>query len=153
MPAATSIRMATEMAALGTAIEATTGRETTEFGVSCLSGAVEAAAALLAETVLDPVFPEDEVERERKVILHELEMLLDDPEETAWDAALGVALPGQALGRPTVGTAKSVAAITREDLVGWWSGRLPSGPHGLWPSAAASIRIGCYASPGGCSGG
>ncbi len=113
--------MARAAATLGTAIEATTGRETTEFEVSCLAGAVEAAAALLAEVVVDPAFPEDEIERERTVILQELDLLEDNPEEMAWDAALGVALPGQALGRPTIGTAKSVAAISREDLAGWWA--------------------------------
>jgi len=113
--------MSRDTAALGTTIDATTGRESTEYGVSCLSVAVEAAAELLAETVCEPVFPEDEIERERRVVLHELELLDDDPEEIVWNAALGIALPGQALGRPIIGTAKTIAQLSREDIVAWWA--------------------------------
>jgi predicted Zn-dependent peptidase len=105
---------------LGSMINASTGFERTNYHLTCLGGDAVRALPLLAEIVTDSVFPETAMETERGVVVEEINMYADQPDSVAWELACASALPGQALGRPIVGTAETVRAITRGQMADYY---------------------------------
>jgi predicted Zn-dependent peptidase len=71
----------------------------------------------LAEVLTGSVFPEDEVERDRSVVLQEIDQYADEPEAVLGDALHALLYPDQPLGRPILGTAAHVAGFTRQHLL------------------------------------
>lgn len=83
-----------------------------------MSRHIDAAFALLKLAVNQPRFDTDAIERVRAQMLAGLRHEANDPDALAGKAWREMAFPGHAYGRPARGTQDSVAAITREDLVG-----------------------------------
>ncbi len=75
------------------------------------------AAALLREALTAPRFDADAVERVRDQVLSVMAWDAEDPGIIAWETAAAAAFPGHPYGAPDYGTAGSVAALTRDDLV------------------------------------
>lgn len=71
---------------------------------------------ILSDMVLNPLLPQDEVEKERTVILEELKMYRDLPQSYVFDLLDELLWPNQSLGMNIIGTADSIGAISREDL-------------------------------------
>ena len=109
-----------ESADIGGMMNAGTGLETTSYYLGCLSEYRDQALDLLADIVMNPIFPESELEKERGVIIQELKMYEDHPDSVAYEAAIKAALPGQALGRPIIGTSETIMSVTRDDLVKYY---------------------------------
>ena len=102
---------------LGADLNAYTDKDATCYYLEGLGRHVPQMLDLLADIVLDSTLPPDELERERQVILQECAEYEEDPEQlsfTLLDEALWGPHP---MGRPIVGTARSIAAIEREHLV------------------------------------
>ena len=114
---AASLSMAIERA--GASMNAYTTKDHTVFHVEALAEAEPVAIAALADVVLRPSFPADELERERQVIIQEIDEATDDPESLAQDAIDALAWPRQALGRPILGAPRQVRAVRREDLIAY----------------------------------
>lgn len=112
---AASLSMAIERA--GASMNAYTTKDHTVFHVEALAEAEAVAITALADVVLRPSFPADELARERQVILQEIDEAADDSESLAQDAFDAVAWPKQALGRPILGAPRQVRTIRREDLI------------------------------------
>lgn len=112
---AATLSMAIERA--GASMNAYTTKDHTVFHVEALAQAEAIAIEALADVVLRPSFPEEELNRERRVILQEIDEATDDPESLAQDAFDAVAFPRQAIGRSILGTPRQVRAVSREDLV------------------------------------
>ena len=74
------------------------------------------AVDILADILIESAFDEEELEREKNVILQEIGQALDTPDDIIFDQFQETALPGQPLGRPVLGTAATVEAIGRDDL-------------------------------------
>ncbi len=74
------------------------------------------ALEILADILQNSVFDETELNREREVILQEIAATQDSPDEIAYDLIQDAAFPGQALGRPILGSKASVEAATAADL-------------------------------------
>lgn len=83
-----------------------------------MSRNIDAAFALLKLAVNQPRFDTDAIERVRAQMLAGLRHEANDPDALAGKAWREMAFPGHAYGRPARGTQDSVAAITRDDLVG-----------------------------------
>ena len=100
----------------GGEINAYTTFDRTVYYLTVAREFAEEALELLADAVfcskIDPV----EVEREREVILEEVRRSLDDPGTRAAQKIFARAYDGSEAGRPVIGSAESVAAITREQL-------------------------------------
>ena len=92
------------------------GSNSTAFYARVLKGDDKVALTLLADILLNSAFAEDELEKEREVILQEIAGANDSPEDLAYELLQQTAFPGQALGRPILGTRDSVRAITSRDL-------------------------------------
>ena len=117
---ATATRSAREMAeaieAVGGEINAATSQETTAYVARVLEPDLGLAMEMLADMLVRPKFDPQELERERGVILQEIAGAADQPEDLVFEAAEAAAFPGQALGRPILGTKESVSRIASSDL-------------------------------------
>jgi predicted Zn-dependent peptidase len=101
-------------------LNAYTGREVTAYHAHILADDAPAALEVIADMLRRATLPEDEVERERGVILSEIAMCADTPEDRAADATYATAWGGrQALGAPILGTPATVGAMTRAQVAGY----------------------------------
>ncbi len=112
----TARQHAEEIEAVGGEINAATGVESTGYFARVMGADCDLAIDLIADMLLDPLITEADVERERAVILQEMAADGDEPEDLAHDALQATAFPGQALGRPIIGTRASVSGIMQDGL-------------------------------------
>lgn len=102
---------------VGGDLNAFTDREYVCFHATVLAEHVPLAVGVLAELVLDPTFPEDELERERRVLLQELAMVDETPEERLGDVFFASIWPNNNLGRAILGTKKTIKGFARSAIV------------------------------------
>lgn len=112
-----ALSIATER--VGASMNAYTTKDHTVYHVDALAGAEPIVLDALADVVRRPAFPADELERERGVILQEIDEAADDPESLAQDAFDELAFPRQSLGRPILGSRRHVNQVDREDLIAY----------------------------------
>ena len=112
-----AMQISREIDALGGEMNAFTGRETTTFYVKVLDQHLPQALALLSDLFHHAKFAPKEIEKEKEVILEEVRMVEDDPEDLAQDWHMEQALNGHPLGRPILGRAAVIRGLTRERLV------------------------------------
>lgn len=103
--------------ALGGPLNGFTGREYSCLHLRTLPEKLSLAINLMAELLLKTCYDPDEVEKERRVILQEIERLNASPDEKVHDLFSQTFWPDNALGRPVLGTVESVQKITRDALV------------------------------------
>lgn len=120
----TSRRSGSEMAealeGIGARVSASAGWEGTTLGLSCLAERLPEAMAIIAETVLEPAFPEDEVERARDQQLAQIRQRAMDPGALASDSARERYFASHVpYARAVDGTEASVAAVTRGAMHGY----------------------------------
>ncbi|MFI4989476.1 MAG: M16 family metallopeptidase [Solirubrobacterales bacterium] len=122
--------------AMGAEINAGTDKEATSLYTRVLDRHLERAFEVMGEMVFQPRF--GELETEREVVLEEIAMYEDDPQEKVFDV-LGEAVFGShPLGRAVIGTAQVVGSVTLEQLAAFHASRYR--PHEIVISAAGSIE-------------
>lgn len=109
-------RIAEEIEEVGGDLNAATGLDSTCYFARVLKGDDRVALELLADILLNSAYDREELEKEREVILQEIAGTRDNPEDVAYELMQATAYPGQALGRPILGTAQSVNAIEPDDI-------------------------------------
>lgn len=109
--------------AVGGDFNAFTGKEQTAFYVRTLDEEVPLGMDVLADITQRPAFRADEVESERSVVLEEINMYEDSPDELVHDVFGEAVLPRHPLGRPTVGTRESVTEMTRAAIAEYFATR------------------------------
>jgi predicted Zn-dependent peptidase len=109
-------RIAEEIEDVGGYLNAYTGREMTAYYARILGADVARAVDILADIVLAPAMPENEIEVERGVILQEIGQALDTPDDIIFDWLQETAYPDQPFGRAILGPPERVAAFRRPDL-------------------------------------
>lgn len=116
----TQSRTATDIAEqiedVGGSINAYTGREITAYYVKMLKEHANLGLDILADVLRRSTFPEEEMLREKDVVLQEISQSLDTPEDVLFDLFQNAAFPDHPLGRPILGTADHVKSLTRETL-------------------------------------
>ena len=105
--------------ATGGEMNAFTTKEYTAFYARVPAGGQELATALLVDVVGSPALRPDDVETERQVILEELHLQADDPDDVVISLLYEAVFPGHPLGREVLGTAESVEAIGRDEIAGF----------------------------------
>jgi len=119
----TSRRSAQEIAesvdALGGELNAFTAKDHTAFHVRLLADDVEVGLDVLADIMWDPAFRPGDVEAERQVILEELLMEADEPEDLVNELLAAGVWPGHPLGREVLGDAGTVTAMSVDDIRGF----------------------------------
>ena len=109
-------QIAKEIEAVGGHINAYTSREHTSYYSRILKGDVDLALDLLSDILLNSLFPEKELQREKEVILQEIGQVYDTPDDLIFDNLQETAFPDQPLGRPILGTVNSVTSFTADNL-------------------------------------
>jgi predicted Zn-dependent peptidase len=103
--------IAEEADALGGHLDAFTGREIVGFHNKVLDQHLPRAFELLADLVTNPAFDHKELKKERNVILEEIKMVEDTPDDIIFDLFCERFYPNHPLGRSILGTPESLAAF------------------------------------------
>lgn len=104
------------MDAVGGEINAYTTKEETCVYASFVNNHYERALELLTDIVFNATFPEKEIEKEKDVILDEINAYLDDPSETIFDEFDEMIFKGHSLGKSILGSEKLIKGFTREKV-------------------------------------
>lgn len=102
--------------ALGTQVNAFTGKDLTCYYAKATSDHARESFALLADLFLNAAFPEEEMVREKGVVVEEINMDEDSPEDLCLDLLARAAYGNENYGRNILGPAENVERFTREDL-------------------------------------
>jgi len=113
-------KILTRLESVGGELNAFTMREKTCFYAISLKQYFERAVDLLTDLVFNPLFPEEELEKEKKVIIEEIEMYEDNPEETIYDEFTGLLFNNHPLGHNILGKIETVSNFRRDDVVNFW---------------------------------
>ena len=108
--------IAEEIEQVGGELNAATSLEMTAYYARVLKGDDAVALDILADILQSSAFAEAEIEREREVILQEIAGIKDSPDELAYDLLQDAAYPSQPVGRPVIGTPKTVKAFSARDF-------------------------------------
>ncbi|HEY0107432.1 MAG TPA: pitrilysin family protein [Rhizomicrobium sp.] len=108
--------LAEEIEAVGGYLNAYTSREQTAFHARVLKPDVPLGIDLLADILINPTFAQDELERERHVVLQEIGQAADTPDDIIFDHLQSVTYPDQPMGWPILGLVETVSAFTQEHL-------------------------------------
>jgi predicted Zn-dependent peptidase len=116
-PSAKAIAEAIE--GIGGVMNASTDKEVTVYWCRVPAERLELAVDVLCDIVSDSQLAPTDIERERMVILEELKMYLDQPQDYVHSLFERIMWPEHPLGRDIIGTVESVSAISRDDLAGY----------------------------------
>ncbi|MCB9978828.1 MAG: insulinase family protein [Rhodospirillales bacterium] len=109
--------IAEQAEAVGAHMNAYTGRETTAYHIQTLKEDVSLALDLLSDILQNSILAEEEVARERHVIIQEIGTAHDTPDDLVFDLYQETAYRGQTLGAPVLGRADAIARMPRAALV------------------------------------
>ena len=101
---------------VGGELNAYTTKEKICFYASVLDSYYENAMELLFDITFDSVFPEKQIDKERNVILEEMAMYYDAPEDAIQDDFDDLVFAGHPLGRNILGTSESINGFKRDDF-------------------------------------
>lgn len=114
-----SWQIASRMETVGGELNAYTSKEETMVYTNAPAGYEERAVELLADLISSSVFPAEEIDKERDVVVEEINSYLDSPSDSVYDEFEELAYAGSALSHNILGTADSVRALSREDCRGF----------------------------------
>lgn len=108
--------IARRLESVGGYLNAFTSKEFTCFFARALDEHLGRSIDTIIDLVLRPRFPARELVKEKDVVLEEMKMYEDTPEDIIFDLFEAVTYDGHSLGRPVIGTPGTIRAITRQDL-------------------------------------
>jgi len=126
-----------EIEAVGGHLNAYTSRESTAYYARVMKDHVPLALDILSDILLHSTFAEEELAKERTVVLQEIGLTDDTPDDIIFDLFQETAFPGQIIGRPVLGTASSVSRLSRDDLIAFT--RRHYRPHCMILSASGNV--------------
>jgi predicted Zn-dependent peptidase len=115
--------IAGEIDAIGGEFNAFTGKETTTYYVKCAAESRDVALDVLVDMIRNSLFDPAEIEREKGVIIEEMNMYFDTPRDFIGGVYERLLFGDQPLGRDIIGTKETVRAATREtftEYLGAW---------------------------------
>jgi predicted Zn-dependent peptidase len=123
-----SMQIADELESFGAYLNAFTTKEQTCLYIRALKEHIGKSMELLADIVLNPVFTEKEIKNEKQVIIEEISIIEDDPEDLIFDFCDKLIFGNHTLSNPITGTRNSLQQITTEELDSFHK-RLYKPPH------------------------
>jgi len=118
-----AVRIAEEIDAVGGELNAFTAKEHTCYYAHVLDTDLPLAMDLVSDVVFDALLAEQDMETERSVVLEEIAMRDDDPEDLLHDTFIEALLTDHPLGRPVLGTEESISSMSRTALHGFYKRR------------------------------
>ena len=131
-------QFAREVDAIGGNLDAYTSKETICFSMKVLDGNVPVALDLLSDLVLHPTLAAEDIVREQGVILEEIKMDEDNPDYLVHELFTQGFWKGDALGRPILGTTKTVPSFTQEIVLEEYARRFT--PANMLFTAAGNLE-------------
>jgi len=113
----TAMQIASEIESLGGEINAATSTERTLYYVTALKKYFDTAVDVLADIIQNPLFDEKAIEKERGVVLDEVNMVMDDPKRYQWILFQRQMYKKHPAKNPIYGTAEAIKSITKQDML------------------------------------
>ena len=130
--------IAVESDRLGGHLDAFTTHEMTGFAIKVADTGLPAAFDLLADLLARPRFDQNDLEREQKVILEEMKMVEDTPDELLGELFNAAYFPGHPLGRPIEGTVATVTTFDHKTVSSFHAHEFS--PSNLVVAAAGNVE-------------
>ena len=112
-------QIAQEMDAVGGYLNAATSKLSTTYYAKVIDEDLDLAADILADIVIHPAYDEKEMNKERSVVLEEISMTDDSPEDVAYDLIAAAMFGDQPLGRTILGPREIIEGCSREDILAY----------------------------------
>ena len=138
-PTRTAFEISDAFDALGSQVNAFTGKDMTCYYCKSTSEHAEKSFELLSDLFLNASFPEEEMAREKGVVIEEINMNEDSPEDLCLDLLATAAFGPDNYGRNILGPAENVSAFTREQMFAYKRERYC--PENIVVSFAGNIGI------------
>ncbi|MFO1471437.1 MAG: pitrilysin family protein [Turneriella sp.] len=122
---------------LGGHLNASTSKEMTDYYISLSGRHIPVALDVLADMFYDSLFSKSEFESEKKVIIEELKMGEDQPDDFLFDLFYSHQIGDNSLGRPVAGHASGISKSTRDGLYAYYTSHY--GPSGAVLSLAGAL--------------
>src|SRR5437763_134197 len=133
----TAHQIAEESDRLGGHLDAYTTHEMIGFAMKVVDTEMARGFELLADLLLNPKFAEDDLAREQKVIIEEMKMIEDTPDELLTELFHAAYFPGHSLGRPIEGTEQTVSSFDHTTTASFH--RQNFAPNNLVIAAAGNV--------------
>ena len=114
-------QIARSVDSIGGGLDAFTSKELTSYNVKVLDEHLPEAFDVVADLVRNPLFAVEDIEKEKGVILEELKMEVDNPEYLIHEIFSSSFWKGHALGRPILGTKKTIRTFDREKVENYYN--------------------------------
>jgi predicted Zn-dependent peptidase len=116
-PTRNAPQIAEQVENVGGHMNAYTSREVTAYHIHLLKEDANLALDILSDMIQNSTMPDEEIAREQQVILQEIGMTNDTPDDLVFDQYQETAYPEQALGAPILGRSDVVSAMTRDTMM------------------------------------
>lgn len=130
--------IAQSMESVGGYLNAFTSTEYTCYYARCLDTKLERAMEVLSDMVRNSIFPEEELTKEKKVVIEEMKMYRDSPDDVIFEEFSSRIFRDHPLGRPVLGYEETVSDFTRENLFDYMSERYR--PDNLLVAVAGNVN-------------
>src|SRR5205814_8430632 len=130
--------IAAQVDSIGGHMDAFTAKEYASFHLKVLDEHLPMAVDILGDIVANPLFDPEEMAKEKKVIFEEINMVEDTPDDLVMEMFTEAFWPDHPLGRPILGTKKTVDGFTREELLTFF--RAVYRPGNIVVSAAGHLE-------------
>jgi predicted Zn-dependent peptidase len=134
----TSREIAIESDAIGGNVDAFTSREIASYYVKVLDEHLQRAFDLLADLVTNPLFDDQELDRERNVVIEEINMVEDTPDDLVHEVFISNFWPDHPLGRSILGTVETLSTFNHDRVAGRFSNVYT--PRNLVVSGAGNLE-------------
>lgn len=112
----TAKQIAEDIDKIGGQINAFTSKESTCYYVKALASNLEKACGVLVDMYCNSVFDEGEMQKEKNVVIEEIKMVEDTPEDDAHDLVYEVMFQNQPLSKSILGTVETLTSITHDSI-------------------------------------
>lgn len=122
----------------GGVINAATSKEFTHFYIDIQTGGWQEAVKILADAMANAIFPADEIEKERPVVIEEIRRHFDNPGSLLYDLYSEAVFPKTPYRSSIIGTEKVIRSVSRDEIAGYYHAHYV--PSNMYVSIAGDIR-------------
>jgi predicted Zn-dependent peptidase len=113
----TPLAIATELDRIGGESNAFTSHEYTGYWIKADASQFDTVLDLISDIYLNPLFNENEIEKEKNVVIEEMNMYFDLPQRHVWDLWLELLYGDQPAGWPVIGNKETIRRLKRDDIL------------------------------------
>lgn len=135
----TARQIAEEFDSIGGHLDAFTSKEHTCLYAKVVNSHFKQALSILADLILNPLFHEEDIEKEKKVINEEINMYMDNPDEYIHDLFMKALWGKHPLGQPILGTSDAILTLHKKQIINFYETQYT--PSNLIISVVSSMEF------------